>query len=240
MEKPVSPTGTCYEDAWRFLIKEEEGELIHGSVESLGKRIGHAWVEFPTGFIWEPESRQFIKKADFQAMAKPQEEARYSGTEAAIMLARVGKHGPWTKEEKEEFLKGGNPIPEEVPAVPEVEREAKIKYFRQQETKWRETAYKIAEEERGEAPFAEAIRKADEFGRQAAELEAIAKPPAVGGNPMKTETERKAWHERIFGKGSIPPLQRLERGIAMNELMPMPPEQGPPLPRMLALKWPWK
>ncbi|GAI04195.1 unnamed protein product, partial [marine sediment metagenome] len=26
------PTGTCYEDAWRFLIKEEEGELVHGSV----------------------------------------------------------------------------------------------------------------------------------------------------------------------------------------------------------------
>ena len=26
---PRGPTGTCYADAWRFLIKEGEGELIH-------------------------------------------------------------------------------------------------------------------------------------------------------------------------------------------------------------------
>jgi len=104
----VELIGTCYEDAWRFLIKEEEGELIHGTVESLGRRIGHAWIELPTGFIWEPESRQFIKKADFQAMAKPQEEHRYTVDEAAIMLARVGKHGPWTEQERQ-MLKRGNP-----------------------------------------------------------------------------------------------------------------------------------
>jgi len=57
---------------------------------------------------------------------------------------------------------------------------------------------------------------------------------------MKTETERKSFHERIFGKGSTPPLERLGKGETMNNLLPMPPEEGPPLPRMLALKWPWK
>jgi len=57
---------------------------------------------------------------------------------------------------------------------------------------------------------------------------------------MRTESERKSIHERIFGKGSTPPLERLELGQAVNDLLPMPPEQGPPLPRMLALKWPWK
>ena len=55
----------------------------------------------------------------------------------------------------------------------------------------------------------------------------------------KTEAERKSFHERIFGKGSVPPLTTLKRGQAVNELLPMPPEQGPPLPRMFALKWPW-
>ncbi|MBA7656166.1 hypothetical protein ES703_64081 [subsurface metagenome] len=159
------PVGTCYEDAWRFLIKEEEGELIHGSVESLGRRIGHAWVELPTGYIWEPESGRFIKKADFQAMAKPQEEVRYSVDEAAIMLARVGKHGPWTEQERQ-MLKRGNPMP-------------------------------------------------------------------------KTERERISFHKRIFGKGAIPPLERLGRGQIVNDLMPMAPDQGPPLPRALGIHWPW-
>ena len=57
---------------------------------------------------------------------------------------------------------------------------------------------------------------------------------------MRTESERLSVHERIFGKGSTPPLERLGKGQATNDLLPMPPEQGPPLPRMLALKWPWK
>ncbi|GAH77842.1 unnamed protein product [marine sediment metagenome] len=61
-----------------------------------------------------------------------------------------------------------------------------------------------------------------------------------GGNPMKTETERKSFHERIFGKGSTPPLERLRRGETLNNMMPMSPDIGPPLPRMFNLKWPWK
>ena len=56
---------------------------------------------------------------------------------------------------------------------------------------------------------------------------------------MRTESERKSIHERIFGQGSTPPLERMGRGQTVNDLLPMPPEQGPPLPRMLALKWPW-
>jgi len=56
----------------------------------------------------------------------------------------------------------------------------------------------------------------------------------------RTEEERKSFHERIFGEGSTPPLERLGRGQTLNEMMPMPPEEGPPLPRALNLKWPWK
>ncbi len=59
---PTEPSGKCYEDAWRFIKKEEEGELIHGSIESQGKRIGHAWVETETGYIWEPEHNTFFTK----------------------------------------------------------------------------------------------------------------------------------------------------------------------------------
>lgn len=97
--------GTCYKDAWRFLIKEEEGELIHGSVQLVkeGARVNHAWVELPTGYIWEPQTKQYFTIKDFGVLS-PIEEHRYSVEEAAIMLARVGKHGPWTDEERARWL----------------------------------------------------------------------------------------------------------------------------------------
>ncbi|MBA7578413.1 hypothetical protein ES708_20275 [subsurface metagenome] len=94
------PIGTCYEDAWRFLIREEEGELVHGSVQTIGKRINHAWVELPS-FVWEPRSGEFIKKSDFYEMAEPREQARYTTEEAAIMAARTKNLGPWSAQERE-------------------------------------------------------------------------------------------------------------------------------------------
>ena len=65
----------------------------------------------------------------------------------------------------------------------------------------------------------------------------LAKMEEVGR--MKTESQRKSFHERIFGKGSTPPLERLGRGQTVNNMLPMSPESGPPLPRVLGLRWPW-
>jgi hypothetical protein len=56
----------------------------------------------------------------------------------------------------------------------------------------------------------------------------------------RNEEERRAQHERIYGAGSTPPDERQGRGQVVNDLMPMPPEEGPPLPRALNFKWPWK
>jgi len=65
--------------------------------------------------------------------------------------------------------------------------------------------------------------------------------PKASGNPgFTTEAERKSLHERIFGKGSTPPLERLGKGETLNNLLPMTPEEGPPLPKGLGLRWPWK
>ncbi|MBA7701490.1 hypothetical protein ES703_110230 [subsurface metagenome] len=105
---PTEPTGTCYEDAWRFLITEEEGELIHGSVQTIGKRINHAWVELPS-FVWEPKSGESVRKDYFYELAEPQEQARYTAEEAAIMAARTGNLGPWTEQERKQYLKGKSP-----------------------------------------------------------------------------------------------------------------------------------
>lgn len=96
--------GTCYEDAWRFLIKEEEGYLIHGTILSDGKRIGHAWVETLPGYVWEPQTKRFYDRGAFQKIAEPVEESRYPAEEAAIMAARTGNLGPWTEEERKTII----------------------------------------------------------------------------------------------------------------------------------------
>lgn len=104
LPSPQEAKGTCYEDAWRFLIKQEEGELVHGTVESLGKRIGHAWVELDTGFIYEPQTARFFEPDVFKRAFSPVEDARYTVEEAAIMVARIGRHGPWSAEERARWL----------------------------------------------------------------------------------------------------------------------------------------
>jgi hypothetical protein len=108
------PTGTCYADAWRFLIKEGEGKLVHGTVYSGNRRIGHAWVETDSGFVWEPETGRYFTLLGFKCDFAPVENTRYTPEEAAIMVARTRNFGPWTEEERRQCLKEKSPavIPE--------------------------------------------------------------------------------------------------------------------------------
>ncbi len=105
----VKPTGTCYADAWRFLIKEGEGELIHGTVYSDGRRLGHAWIETSTGWIWEPETGRYFTRLGFRDAFAPKIERRYTAEEAAIMAARTKNLGPWSEQERHQYLKGKSP-----------------------------------------------------------------------------------------------------------------------------------
>jgi len=98
------PAGTCYADAWRFLIKKGEGKLVHGTVYSGDRRIGHAWVETGYDSIWEPQTGTHLTRLAYRYEASPIEEHRYTPEEAAIMVARVGHFGPWTDEERSRYL----------------------------------------------------------------------------------------------------------------------------------------
>ena len=57
-------TGKCFENALRFLIKNPEGTLMHGTVYSgaLNKRIRHAWVELPDGTLWDGQTEEYMDK----------------------------------------------------------------------------------------------------------------------------------------------------------------------------------
>jgi len=104
-----TPGGTCYADAWRFVIREGEGDLIHGTVYSGNRRIGHAWVETSTGWIWEPETGKYFTDLGFRANLAPIVESRYTAEEAAIMAARTKHFGPWTEQERQRYLEGKPP-----------------------------------------------------------------------------------------------------------------------------------
>jgi len=108
------PAGTCYADAWRFLIKEGEGKLVHGTVYSGNRRIGHAWVVTDSEFIWEPETGRYFTNLGFRDAFAPVEDHRYTPEKAAIMVARTRHLGPWSAEERHRYLKDESPavVPE--------------------------------------------------------------------------------------------------------------------------------
>ncbi|MBI2852743.1 MAG: hypothetical protein HYX84_06545, partial [Chloroflexi bacterium] len=116
------PTGTCYADAWRFLIKEEEGNLVHGTVFSGGRRTGHAWVETLTGWIWEPQTGRYFTNLGFRDSFAPDGETRYTAEQAAVMAARAKHLGPWNEQERRRYLKEKSPA-----VIPEQPRHSKSK-----------------------------------------------------------------------------------------------------------------
>jgi len=117
-----NPTGTCYADAWRFVIKEGEGELVHGTVFSGNRRIGHAWVETSTGWVWEPETGRYFTRLGFQDSFAPVIESKYTAEEAAIMAARAKNLGPWSKQESRQYLHEKSPA-----VIPERKRQPSLK-----------------------------------------------------------------------------------------------------------------
>ncbi|MDD4984935.1 MAG: DUF192 domain-containing protein [Dehalococcoidales bacterium] len=108
------PAGTCYADVWRFLINKGEGKLVHGTVYSGNRRIGHAWVQSNKDFIWEPQTGRYFTNLGFRCDFAPIEESSFTPEEAAIMVARIRHFGPWTDEECSRYLKDTSPavIPE--------------------------------------------------------------------------------------------------------------------------------
>jgi uncharacterized membrane protein (UPF0127 family) len=109
IQREETACGTCYADAWRFLIKHGEGELVHGTVYSGNRRIGHAWVQTNPDFIWEPQTSRYFTNLGFRSDFAPIEESRYSPEQAAVMLAQARHFGPWTQEERRQYLEDNVP-----------------------------------------------------------------------------------------------------------------------------------
>ena len=69
----------------------------------------------------------------------------------------------------------------------------------------------------------------------------VEKVTSNGRLAMKTEEERKSLLERKPDKGTSPlKIRGTAEAEGVENILPMPPESGPPLPRAFGLKWPWK
>jgi len=159
--KPRGPTGTCYADAWRFLIKEEEGELIHGTAFSGGRRMGHAWVETSSGYVWEPETGKYFTLLSFRDAFAPVIDSRYTAEEAAIMVARTKNLGPWTEQERSQCLKEKSPA-----VVPEHKQkprnQGKLEFLADSPEYLTQTIDDIGYRDKIDNTFQEAIKRAKE------------------------------------------------------------------------------
>ena len=87
--------GRCYQLAWRYLVKHDEGEMVHGSVLSAGRRINHAWIDLPSGFTYEPVSETYADTDGFYKTYSAEVHQRYTPTQAAILAAKTNTFGPW-------------------------------------------------------------------------------------------------------------------------------------------------
>lgn len=94
--------GMCYQDAWRFLKREGEGTLIHGRVFAgyPQRWMDHAWVELPSGLIYEPTNEEYMDRKEFYDKFKAEVIDRYTLEEAAIQALRSGNFGPWVMDKE--------------------------------------------------------------------------------------------------------------------------------------------
>lgn len=89
--------GRCYELAGRHVAFSSDDEvLVHGTIQGGGNpRIGHAWVELPSGKIYDPVLDQEFDPEVHKSFFSAQEEERFTQDEVQRMISDHGHWGPW-------------------------------------------------------------------------------------------------------------------------------------------------
>ena|SRR5581483_4084035 len=107
MSKDDSPKGTCYEDAYRRFVDENENsvggaKLVHGEVDNgSGRRITHAWLEGREE-VWDPQSKKIVSVQQYYEWYRPVAHARFTRKEATWAYLSNRHYGPWTEESGKE------------------------------------------------------------------------------------------------------------------------------------------
>ncbi len=100
------PIGDCFRYATMHAITlpGDDAAIVHGIVANPWPGAGershywHAWIEYRGKVLdWQTEyaGRPAMNVADFYALFKPEQMARYSPKEAVQNMLQAKHHGPW-------------------------------------------------------------------------------------------------------------------------------------------------
>jgi len=115
----IDRQGRCYELAFQFIKREEEGLLVHGRVFAgpTPRWVNHAWVETETGFVYEPVYQRFYRKEEFFKAFYAEADARYTWAEAAALALRHKHFGPWGEKQQRVPMAIGLDLTETLPPL---------------------------------------------------------------------------------------------------------------------------
>lgn len=93
---PEERLGRCYELAGRYASQNPNSELVHGTIQGAGNPpLDHAWVNLPTGDVYEPISDQEWDKVAFDAFFNPVEKVTYDHMNTLDKMIDTEHWGPW-------------------------------------------------------------------------------------------------------------------------------------------------
>lgn len=91
--------GRCYEFAGRLASANPNAglRLVHGSIEGNGRpRIGHAWIEFKDGWVWEPTTNKVWTQDAFERFFSARIDSTYDVGTVYRLTVQHKTWGPWT------------------------------------------------------------------------------------------------------------------------------------------------
>lgn len=92
--EPETPGGSCYYDAWKFVLRHDDCIIVHGTVKNPdGKVMHHAWAECDS-LVWEPQTGEYLPRRAWGERVVSRD-AAYSADEAAVLALKTGHSGPW-------------------------------------------------------------------------------------------------------------------------------------------------
>ena len=89
--------GRCFELASRGLLDEHDGggwRLVHGTVDSRGHRIDHAWL-VRGDEVYDPVLNRVFSVTEYEVRYEAQAAREYERIDALALGAGTGHSGPW-------------------------------------------------------------------------------------------------------------------------------------------------
>ena len=103
--------GRCYELAYLTQQDNPDWTLVHGEADDgHGRAIGHAWIE-KEDEVYDAVLDLIFLKAAYRLDRWAAVFEEYTRTEAALLLVKTKKMGPWTSDEISSVLETSAPEP---------------------------------------------------------------------------------------------------------------------------------